>query len=519
MSTLNVWRRFWRAETGIFLGLWLGLLLAGRTKLFGDPGTFWHVVVGRQILATGQLPTTDSFTFTYAGQPWIAQQWLGEFFMAWVHDRIGGLDALLLATATLMAGFYTWVVHRLVRAGIHWLLALLVVAFALVASATHIHPRPHLVNIAFLGLTFAWLCDIEAGRIRVWRLLWLVPLYVIWTNIHGGVLGGVGTMALVWFGWTVERVLGFVGLVRSTRTRLSVIQLVVLLILIVACGLTAFVNPYGVTMIRVWLSLMESKILPQLIIEHAPMLHAGRSSVAVLAFAVVYVAALVGTFPMRPRVTWLIPLVWLALTWTRIRHAPLFAVTAAIALGDMYPHIRWVQWLQRRGSTVFPLQPVAQWSWLALVLPAVLFVAAVVFQVRGMRVPVLGSDWVELEPRHWPVELLPELRAYERQHAAGTPIFNDMLFGGFLIYFTPGLRIFIDDRCELYGDQELLAYAHDIDEHPEKVEAWARQYGFDLALTAPDSGFDRYLRCADGWQLVGTTPAANLYRRVGFTSH
>src|SRR6266851_1742544 len=163
-------KRFWRAETGIFLGLWFGLLCAGRTQMFGDPGTLWHVVVGRQILTSGELPTEDSFTFPYAGQPWIAQQWLGECFMAWMHDRIGELDALLLAAATLIAGFYTWVAHRLIRTGIHWLIALLVIVFALLASSYHLHPRPHLVNIVFLGVTFGWLCDFEAGRIGLRRL-------------------------------------------------------------------------------------------------------------------------------------------------------------------------------------------------------------------------------------------------------------------------------------------------------------------------------------------------------------
>jgi hypothetical protein len=42
-------------------------------------------------------------------------------------------------------------------------------------------------------------------------------------------------------------------------------------------------------------------------------------------------------------------------------------------------------------------------------------------------------------------------RTYEGEHPDGTPIFNEVLFGGFLIYLTLGLRVFIDDRCELYG--------------------------------------------------------------------
>jgi hypothetical protein len=506
-------KRFWRAETGIFLGLWLGLLIAGRTRLFGDPGTFWHVVVGRDILASGEFPRTDSFTFSHYGQPWIANQWLGECIMAWLHDRIGGLDTLLLATATLIAGFYTWVAHRLIRLGIHWLLALLVIMFAVFASSYHLHPRPHLINIVFLGVTFAWLCDFEAGRLPLVRLFWLIPLCAVWTNVHGGMVGGVATIAVATAGWAIAWLLAWQSPLGRTWNQVYK-SLLALTLLIIACGLTALLNPYGLTLPRVWFSLMGSKVLPQLMIEHAPLIHAGNSGLAVLAFAAVYLAALLGTFPARPRITWLIPLVWLALAWTRIRHGPLFAVTAAIALAEMYPYIRWVKWLERRGSTVFPLQPVAKRSRLAFTIPAVLVGVSAWLQLSGAPMPVLGRDWVQLEPRHWPVELLPELHDYEREHPPGTPVFNDMLFGGFLIYYTPGLRVFIDDRCELYGDQALLDYARIIDEQPEMIERWAEEYGFDLALTAPGSGFDTYLRSAAGWRLVHESSAADLFRRI-----
>src|SRR4051794_26103821 len=98
---------FWRAETGFFLGIWLIILLIGRDGFMRDPGTLWHPVVGQRIWATGQFIRTDPFSCTFQGQPWIAQQWLAECVMAGL-DACGGLDSLLLALATLLAGLYTW---------------------------------------------------------------------------------------------------------------------------------------------------------------------------------------------------------------------------------------------------------------------------------------------------------------------------------------------------------------------------------------------------------------------------
>jgi hypothetical protein len=239
----------------------------------------------------------------------------------------------------------------------------------------------------------------------------------------------------------------------------------------------------------------------------------------ILPAAGVYLAVLLTVPPRRYRVTWLVPLFWLGLAFTRIRHGPLFAITALVALADLFPQSWWAARLVRAGSDLYrppvpePAPPRAGLDIRPALIPAGVVLAALVLQLAGARVPILGRGWARLDPRYWPVDLLPELRAYEREHSQGTPIFNEMLFGGFLIYHTPGLRVFIDDRCELYGDEGLLAYAEALERDPGQLDRWAREFGFDLALIATGSGFDRHLRQAGGWTLVRETEAACLYRR------
>src|SRR5262249_43182006 len=70
-------RRFWPPQTFLFLGIWLVLMLAGQSRLFHDPGALWHIVVGEQILSDRELVVADRFSCSFAGRPWIAQQWLG----------------------------------------------------------------------------------------------------------------------------------------------------------------------------------------------------------------------------------------------------------------------------------------------------------------------------------------------------------------------------------------------------------------------------------------------------------
>ena len=67
-------KKLWRPEVGIFLVLWLLLLIGGRSRFFRDPGTFWRTVVGREMLSSHQLIYRDHFTFTFAGKKWVAHQ-------------------------------------------------------------------------------------------------------------------------------------------------------------------------------------------------------------------------------------------------------------------------------------------------------------------------------------------------------------------------------------------------------------------------------------------------------------
>jgi hypothetical protein len=507
-------KKFCQPQIGIFLVLWLVLLVGGRTRFFRDPGTFWHTVVGEQMLSTGALIYHDTFSFTFAGQPWSPHQWLGECLMALVH-RLGQLDALLLVTATILACLYTWLAGRFLRGGLHWSLAALATALALGVSSSHFHIRPHIGTIVLTGTTLAFLMDFEAGRIGLRRLFWLVPIYVLWSNIHGGMLGGLGTMAIVLAGWGIARAVSLESPLTNFR------QLLSLGALAVACALTMFVNPYGVRLPQIWREIMDSPILPQIIQEHAPLNLTRPDGIMVVLFFGLYLAVLAGVPPRRVRVTWLVPVIWFYLACTRVRHAPLFAITAGLAMADAFPHSHWAARLVRAGSDLFqmpkaPDQAPVRWVGGWAVVPTTLVLIALFLQAARIEAPLVGRGWARLEPAYWPVDVLPFLQACQNQSGPPTPIFNEYLFGRFLIYQTPRVRVFVDDRCELYGGEWLRDYV--LAEHQntaEHLHHWEKAYTpFAYALTQTGSGYDRYFEASPDWTPVKQTAAASLYRRV-----
>ena len=82
-----------------------------------------------------------------------------------------------------------------------------------------------------------------------------------------------------------------------------------------------------------------------------------------------------------------------------------------------------------------------------------------------------------------------------------------------MIYHTPRFKVFIDDRCELYGDDWLLRYSEAMFREPERIDQWHELYNFPYALVARGSAFDRYLRHASKWVVVKKTDVAMLYKR------
>jgi hypothetical protein len=314
-------------------------------------------------------------------------------------------------------------------------------------------------------------------------------------------------MGLTIGGWTLARLFRQDSPIQGFR------DFLMLGLLLLGCILTVFINPYGTELPRTWLDLVKSTAVPQVIQEHMSLFKEPGKNWPIFAFGLFFVACLAGTLPRRPRVTWLIPLVWLVLACSRVRNAPLFAITAVLALPEFFSQVGWARWLGDRGSVIFrrpieaqPRPPLDRKSFLV---PGAVLLLTVMLNLASLHLS--GRGLTSFDPRHWPVDLLPDLKRYEATQPPGSPIMNDMLFGGFLIFHTPGLKIFIDDRCELYGDEFLLKYGRD---DRNFIAQWARQSGAQAALAAPGSALDDYCKREPGWRLVKRTAAAAFYLRT-----
>jgi hypothetical protein len=496
----------------LFVLFWLAMLFGG-SRFLRDPGQFWHTAAGEKILTEGFFDT-DPWTFSHAGERWIPHQWLGEVAMALAY-RAGGFDSLLVGATAIVAALYAWLAAKLVRTGLHPVFAVGLVLLTVAAAATHFHVRPHLFTMLGMAATLHAVIEFESGRIGWKQLLWLVPLYLVWTNTHGGTLGGLSTLVMAGIGFVVW------GLWRRADSPLVWSRLLPFALTTVACGLSVFVTPYGRGIFDTWLFINNGMAkLPDIIAEHARLDVTDPKAWPLLALAAIYLTLLAATLPRRPKVAWLLPLFWLVQSLLRVRHGALFAPVAMLAIIDLWPHTLFARWLAAKRPDVYAPPATPPCNQFTPVVFAALVAVTVSLGCQWFRVkvPLIGQGTAKLDPTLWPTELYDDLKRLEPKPGEPNRVFCEYIFGGYLIHHAPGYKVFVDDRCELFGDDWLVEFVNaDGENTADAMAKWQEMFGrFDFALTGTtdrDQGYDWYFRTSGEWEVVRTTNTATLYRR------
>ena len=189
-----------------------------------DSDTYWQLAMGRWILDHHAFLRQDIFSSTVAGAHFGVGEWLGQIAFAGSFGAAGWAGvAVLRATLLAVAAFF--VVRLARRGGTPWWISLPLVVAALLVSKITWTDRPQLFTLALFPALLGLLLSLPTGFSR--RLLILPPLFLVWTNLHGGYLLGLAIVAI----FAVEAVL--------TRGRRGV----PLALTAIACVAVTFLNP------------------------------------------------------------------------------------------------------------------------------------------------------------------------------------------------------------------------------------------------------------------------------------
>jgi hypothetical protein len=191
------WARLVPSYSDLFLialVIWLFAVGDGWKGLALDGDTGWHIRTGEHILSTGAIPKTDLSSYSRPGAAWFAWEWLTDVFYAILHARFG-LAGIVAISGIAICVTATILLRQMIWLGANAFLALALTLLFVGAGSMHFHARPHVFTLLFLTV-FVW-C-VAKDRISPSKWLWaLVPLTVVWANMHGGFLAAIAYAALI----------------------------------------------------------------------------------------------------------------------------------------------------------------------------------------------------------------------------------------------------------------------------------------------------------------------------------
>lgn len=421
----------------LFVVVWLFLAdPLGWQRLLKDADTTLHIRVGEQILSSGSIPATDSFSFTKPGGTWYAFEWLSEVALASAYN-LAAFKGVVLLAGMLIALYLTMLLKYAIWRGANGMIALFVVLMTATVSTIHFHARPHLFTLLFLtGAIWILEYNRREGGLLIWTL---VPLTALWANMHGGFVIFLVLLALRCAGCAAEAWLWPQSEDRLTEAR----QLVKVGL---ACGVASLLNPYGIYLhLHIFDTLQSTWIKANVSEFQSPTFR----SEELYYFMFLLFAGLFCVVPLiRARrlvePLWIVFLAYASLT--SVRHATISVLVAAPII-SLEASEWWTGMAagRSRSSIVGLLDDMtrkfsSKLRGTSVFIPAVVVVLAFVPGVSWPREFAADAVPMKLVERH--VDLLSSGRLFASDQIAD-----------YLIFRNARQKVFIDSRHNYYGDK------------------------------------------------------------------
>lgn len=461
------------------------------SRPMGDADFWFHLKTGEYFFATGAAPRMEMFSFTYHGIPWTAHGWLAGviFYAVW---SVAGLKPLIFIFAVLTAIAF-WIAFK--RANSHPFFAGVAVLLAVWTALPNVGVRPRVFTILFASIYLALLGRFARGVKERWIWL-LIPLMMLWANLHGGFFIGLALIGLTAVGMVLDYQAGELEEPESLRPRLRKLAL-----LFGGCVLAGMVNPYGVKLYTAPIAVLRSPIFQDLVTDWlSPDFHLPTAR-PLLVLMLLTIAAL-ALSPRRPKPSdVLLFLATLYGTLKTQRNAVIFALVSAPLFANYFQI--WFDSTrlgQRFGATRPDSNPrLARLFAVVLLLPLLAFAYKLKTAVysnptqQSLRVPVQAVEYLK------------------QNGVTGNTFAAPNVWGAYVLWAAPKNPVYIDGR-DVYPDTFVKEF---VDILYGRVD-WRGifdQRGVQIVLIEPGTLLARQLGEAPGWERIYQDDMSVVFRR------
>jgi hypothetical protein len=452
-----------------------------------DIDFWWHIAAGRNILENGAIPSVDPFGMYDAanacGQTVLKSEWLGQVSLYSVY-RWFGLDGIIYFRAGLLALCLAIVYFRCRLAASASPFALVIMALAGLAILHHTGERPQLFSFLFISLLFL-LLDSFVRSGNHWALYGILPLMLLWSNTHAGVLMGVASLGLFSIGYVMEN--------RWAQGRFNTSSNQLMVVVVFLSCIILVTAPNGLDTFKC-IIFQQSGSIRETVSEYASPWELWPVTLYYWVFISVTLVSLPGFFSKAYLKQGSLVFVLGLISVLGYRYIPLFVLVAA-------PYVV--------GSLDRMLDRIR--------LPA----AAIHLTVLVVALAILGYGFKQdkvfqhgLQEQRFPVGAV----AFIKANKLGGKMFNSMNWGGYLLWNLSGTtNLFIDGRT--LDPHRVAPYTNILWATHEGLRFFEQAH-FDLVLVPPSNAFTgerypiiAYLQNRPGWQVVYQDGLGYLFAR------
>ena len=393
-----------------------------------DLDLYWHLAVGDWILQHHAVPRTGILSHTASSRPWVAYSWGYEVLLSLVYKWSGllGIGVFGVLLTLLVAGCVYWMLRRL--SGRFWVACLLAVVTCS-AFLFSLMPRPVFFSMALFMVTLTLILRAQRSG-KVQTLYWLPLMFALWANIHIQFVYGLFLVGLMVGVNLMQRFASRVGVEPDFLSE-PTLPLTKLALVFAACLVASCIGPYSFHLYQVIFEYSRAKLPYSMIRELQPLnFRFGAHYMQLLLVAAGFFA--LGYRKKIDPFKLVLLTIASVVAFRTMRDSWFVCITAAACIAD-FP----VENAERdRAETPVEMSGVA-----AVVLVLLLLLA------RNTDFNTPGLDAVISS--QFPVRAVNFLR----QNPPPGPLYNDLDWGGFLIWYMPNYPVAIDGRNDLYGDE------------------------------------------------------------------
>jgi hypothetical protein len=464
---------------GAVLCMWAFFFIG---KSVADPDLWWHLRNAQYLFTTHHIPSTDMYSFTLGGSPWIDHEWLSEipYYLANRAFGLRGVFWLYILTVDLillLIFYFSYRYSENVKA------AWVATSFGVMLAVVNFGPR---------SILFGWVCLLILLAV-LWRYqtssrgpLWLLPpLFCLWINTHGSWLIGMIVFAMIIAGGAFSGMYWHMDVVPWSRS-----QLRNLVTTFVTSAAALFVNPYTYKLVFYPFDLgFKQKLNIEHVEEWASVnFHEPRGKV-VLAFLF---ALLLSALLVRVR-------------WT--------LQEVALTLFALYTSLTYVRFLFLAAILVIPILA-KRLQFLPQYRPEIdkpvlnACIVAVLLVIMVSRLPSDATLQNDLAQK-FPVGGIGYLRA----HGRGARVFNHYTWGGFLIWNVPEVPTFVDSRTDIFDHAGVLKNYLDVIGMKKSLDVLDR-YQIRYVLFSPKEALAYFLENNARWKVVYRDNVSIVFERT-----